>query len=662
MRIGLFTDTYTPEINGVVSSICILQQQLEEAGHTVYIVTNHKALLKSVSDGKVLRLPGLELKWLYGYKLSTPYHFKAKEEVKNMNLDIIHVHTEFGVGIFARLVARSLGIPLISTYHTMYEDYTHYVNKFNISEIDKVTKKATGYFSRIINLGAQYIIAPSIKTKETLLRYNIRTNIEVIPTGLDLNAFNSDNKDIEVVKSIRKEYNIKEDDFVIVYLGRIAPEKSIDFVIECFSKVNKDNAKLMIVGDGPQVDDLKRLSSKLAIQDKVIFTGRKNREEVPNYYFASDVFVSASLTETQGMTFIEALAAGLPILVRPDEVLEELVNVGSNGYYFSSDDEFVSLIEDLMKKDKKEFVEFKKNAEISVKKYDAKIFLENVENVYKEAINNYINLYEVEKIRLKENYANVFVSTDANDELVKIRVSYNDFYSNNIQKGIKLDNDKIDELLIKSRLLYAKKQALKKIVSKDRTEAEVREYLSFGFELNIDEVNIVINELKEQGYINDYLYVISRIYEMSLNLEGKRKVYDKLIKKGISQELAMEELNKVQIDTEVESAMMLAKKLDYRLSNDSLNTRKKKIMNSLHSHGYSLEIANSVFENYNFEYDQVKEEEELLATMNKLVDKYKSKYQGEELKKKVMKYCLSKGYAIEMINEVIKKMECYDED
>ena len=108
MRIGLFTDTYTPDINGVVSSIVTLQRELEKNGHDVYVITNHKAMTMK-KEGNVLRLPGLELKWLYGYKLSTPYHFSARDEIRKMQLDVIHVHTEFGVGMFGRIVAKYPG-------------------------------------------------------------------------------------------------------------------------------------------------------------------------------------------------------------------------------------------------------------------------------------------------------------------------------------------------------------------------------------------------------------------------------------------------------------------------------------------------------------------------------------------------------------------------
>ena len=210
MRIGLFTDTYTPDINGVVSSIVTLQRELEKNGHDVYVITNHKAMTMK-KEGNVLRLPGLELKWLYGYKLSTPYHFSARDEIRKMQLDLIHVHTEFGVGMFGRIVAKYLNIPVVTTYHTMYEDYTHYVNRFEIDEVDKVTKKVVSTFSRSISDSAQAVISPSEKTKETLLKYGVKTPIYVIPTGLNFEKFHPDNIDPARVQEIRRQYGIQED-------------------------------------------------------------------------------------------------------------------------------------------------------------------------------------------------------------------------------------------------------------------------------------------------------------------------------------------------------------------------------------------------------------------------------------------------------------------
>lgn len=175
MRIGLFADTYTPEINGVVSSIVTLQEGLQELGHEVFVITTHAKLISTKFENNVLRLPGIEIKSLYGYVLTTPAHFSAFNIVKSMNLDVIHVHTEFGVGIFGHIMGSMLKLPIVSTYHTTYEDYTHYVNIFNSKTIESLAKKTVMKLSRLYGSHCMAIISPSDKTKEMLERYQIQT-------------------------------------------------------------------------------------------------------------------------------------------------------------------------------------------------------------------------------------------------------------------------------------------------------------------------------------------------------------------------------------------------------------------------------------------------------------------------------------------------------
>ena len=138
MRIGMFSDAYLPDINGVVSSIATLKTSLEKMGHTVFVISNHKGThIEYDEEQRILRLPGIEIKKMYGYKISSPIQFAGEDYVERMNLDVIHVHTELGVGFFARSIAKKLHIPVVYTYHTMYEDYTHYVNPGNFEKIDK---------------------------------------------------------------------------------------------------------------------------------------------------------------------------------------------------------------------------------------------------------------------------------------------------------------------------------------------------------------------------------------------------------------------------------------------------------------------------------------------------------------------------------------------
>ena len=338
-------------------------------------------------EGNVLRLPGLELKWLYGYKLSTPYHFSARDEIRKMQLDLIHVHTEFGVGMFGRIVAKYLNIPVVTTYHTMYEDYTHYVNRFEIDEVDKVTKKVVSTFSRSISDSAQAVISPSEKTKETLLKYGVKTPIYVIPTGLNFEKFHPDNIDPARVQEIRRQYGIQEDERLIVFVGRIAQEKSIEIPIEGFRYVSDTKIKLMIVGGGP------KLVQRHHLERQVIFTDKKLPEEIPAYYACADCFVSASLTETQGMTYIEALASGLPAVCRRDDCLNDVITNGKNGGQYTDFKEFSELIRTFLFNDEL-YKSMSENAVQTAQKYSAEKFAKDVETVYMEILEKR-NHYEI---------------------------------------------------------------------------------------------------------------------------------------------------------------------------------------------------------------------------------------------------------------------------
>ena len=164
MRIALFTDTYPPQINGVAASTSILRNELEKHGHDVVVVTTYKGSGKHKwdDDHKVLRLAGVQLKFLYGYVMTSPFHVSALEEIRKLNLDVIHAQTEFGVGLFARICAKQLQIPLVSTYHTTYEDYTHYVNFINSRKVDEIAKVGVAKLSRLYGDSSIEVIAPSL--------------------------------------------------------------------------------------------------------------------------------------------------------------------------------------------------------------------------------------------------------------------------------------------------------------------------------------------------------------------------------------------------------------------------------------------------------------------------------------------------------------------
>ncbi len=387
VRIGIFTDTYLPDINGVVTSVLTLKKALEKNGHEVFVVTNHDDMLKTTFKDNVLRLPGLKLDFLYGYKLTNPIQIAAAKPIKAWNLDLIHVHQEFGVGIFGRSLASAFEIPLVSTYHTTYEDYTHYVNFFNFETIDNISKRAVEGLSKAFTKKSQIVIAPSEKTKEMLVGYGIKNRIQVIPTGLDLDVFDENNTSVEKIKEIRDECGISEGQSVFIYVGRIAQEKSIDIVIKAFKHVKAKgiNAKFVIVGSGPDLKMLQELTKELALEDYVFFAGLKQREEVAAYYHSADAFISGSTTETQGLTYIEALASGLGLFARKDEVLKDIVIEDKTGYYFDNEVQLANKIENFIL-NRENRARIKENALKVSKAYSLDEYYDNIIECYKQAI------------------------------------------------------------------------------------------------------------------------------------------------------------------------------------------------------------------------------------------------------------------------------------
>lgn len=658
MRIGLFTDTYTPDINGVVSSITTLQKELEKNGHDVFVITNHKAMSMK-RNGNVLRLPGLELKWLYGYKLSTPYHFSARDEIKKMKLDIIHVHTEFGVGMFGRIVAKYLSIPVVSTYHTMYEDYTHYINRFDIGEVEKATKKVVSSFSRAISDNAQAVISPSEKTKETLLSYGVNTPIYVIPTGLDFSKFNTGNIDLNEVKKIREQYGIKDDDKVIIYVGRIAQEKSIDIPIQGFRYIDDPKIKFMIVGGGPQLHDLKEMAKSFHIEDRIIFTDKKESDSIPAYYACADCFVSASLTETQGMTYIEALACGLAVFARPDEVLKDLVLEGDSGYLFQTPQEFAHKLVAFMNLSQHEMVAFHERCITKIAKYDAKVFYSKVLTVYYQAIDDFEDAYEVTKIKTLDDYVRIYVENDKEDQPIKILIDLEDYFNFKIHLHTMLNRHTITNFQRKEIILEAYRAAIRKLRIRDYTRKEMMQYFHRIPGLERRDIDSLLHELEEKGYINDQLFLTQKVEKMQHSLTGKGNIKRTLLHKGLQGEDIDAALASYDDEDERLKAVKMAEKLMMTIKDKSRAMKKQTIIKKLISLGFDSDIARNTGEHLDFESED--DSDALDKTIQKAIHSYSRKHKGQQLKNKVLMYCMQKGFVHEDITDKLNEMEWRDE-
>lgn len=397
MKIGIFTDAYEPHISGVTTSIKMLKTALEKMHHEVFIVTANLDNNKFIYDDKnrIIYLPGIKT-GIYETKLTGIYSKKAMKIIKNWHLDVIHSQTEFGIGYFSRIVAKKLNLPIVHTYHTLYEDYVHYVTHGHLNNIaKKLAIKITKYYCE---KKCDELIVPTDKIKDLFInKYNISQPINVIPTGIDIDKFKLTSNMKKEIVSIKKKYKIKDTDFIIGSVGRIAPEKSFDkllYNIKEMIKVNT-NIKVMLVGGGPDLDNLKELTKKLHLEDYVIFTDKVNYDLVPAYFNTFNVIVSFSKTETQGLTIIEGLAASKPTICIEDDSFKAMIEPNYNGYLFKNDNEFKDYIFKLMN-DKKLYKDMSTNARNSTYKYSKEVFASEVLKVYHKAIEKKSNSKKIE--------------------------------------------------------------------------------------------------------------------------------------------------------------------------------------------------------------------------------------------------------------------------
>ncbi|MDL2286991.1 glycosyltransferase family 4 protein [Eubacteriales bacterium OttesenSCG-928-G02] len=385
IKIGLFTDTYYPQINGVATSVLTLKNNLEAMGHEVYVftTTEPKALK---GEKNVFRMSSV--KFSTDNRLAIFYYPRIVRKAKNLKLDVIHTHTEFTIGRLGHHIAKESSLPLVHTMHTIYEDFTHFLLK--IKSLSKMSKPAARLMTKQFCNFANIVIAPTNKTKRLLIDYGVEKSISVIPTGIELDMFkNTDNENLER-NILRSQNGIGKEDKVLLYIGRISKEKNIDELIKLLAGYlpKRPDVKFVLIGNGQHLDELKQLSIDLNISKQVIFTGQKPWKDIGYYYRIGDIFVNASQSETQGLTYIEALASGLPIIAKKDECLEDVLIEGENGFVFTQKEQLYKALDTLLDNAelRKKMSEF---AVQSIEKFTAKQYAESVLNIYTEAISRF---------------------------------------------------------------------------------------------------------------------------------------------------------------------------------------------------------------------------------------------------------------------------------
>ena len=390
MKVAIFCETYLPMLNGVVTHISLLKEGLENQGHEVLIVTADTHTKRHYLKDNILHCPAISVKRFYDAGLANPISAKRFKYIEDFGPDICHIHQEFGIGAFGAITAKMLKIPLVYTMHTMYEDYLYYVAP---KPLIPAARKILHSYSRLLGKSAVELTGPSKKVQNYFEEVGVDKNVSVIPNPVELDKFDLSLADPEKVAEIKRKLNINKTDFVAIFVGRLGREKSVDVLLEYWKESIKeeDNIKLIIVGDGPSKKELEEITDNLNIRHMVKFTGMIDHNQLLPYYACANVYITASLSDTNSISMLEGMATGLPTLQIYDELNADQVVDGVNGYMFKDADDMGQKIRMLRDMPENEMQKLRESVKMHVQSSGSTAlanYIIGVYNLAKEEIKN----------------------------------------------------------------------------------------------------------------------------------------------------------------------------------------------------------------------------------------------------------------------------------
>lgn len=406
MNIGFFTDTYFPQVSGVSTSVKLLRDELVRQGHNVIIFTTTDPAAKP--EIGVVRLPSIPFVNYDDRRIAYSGFDRCLKIARQNNIEIIHTHTEFSLGMAGKYVASRMKIPNVHTYHTMYENYTHYILQGNLIHASHVR-----YLSKLYCNQTQGIITPSLITHDKLREYGISEKIEIIPTGVQMPKYLSDNR-----VNVRSELNLQETDVVLLSLSRVSKEKKINEVVAAYPEIKAQipNVRLVIAGDGPILEDLKQLNKEQGLD--IVFVGGVDHDQVSRYYQMADLYINASDSESQGLTYLEAFANRLPIIARRNSYLESIMPNQNFGALFDEEQNLTEVTLDFLLR--KETGEINSIDQSQLVELSSEFFGDRVSKFYQEVINDFTSSPDLKKfdrmfLKVKETIREMKVGGIIND-------------------------------------------------------------------------------------------------------------------------------------------------------------------------------------------------------------------------------------------------------
>lgn len=324
MKIGVFTDSFRPYTSGVVRSIELFTREFNSRGHEVFIFGPDYPLLHCPREEKVFRFASIPAPTIPDFCLPIPISVQLGPTIRRIGLDIIHVHSPFLLGRLGARAARRYKLPLVFTFHTLYDQYVHY-----LPVAQQASRKLAQAVGRDFCNRCDLVITPSRLVMNYLRRIGVRVTINTIPTGVELDEFRDTDR-----LWLQKNYGVRPGERALMFVGRLGKEKNVAFLLKSFQMVQSvvPRLKLVLVGKGPQEGQLREICRQLGIAEKVIFTGVLPRQKIVHCYASADLFVFPSVTETQGLVIGEAKAVGLPVVAIRAFGPAEMVRHGEDGF------------------------------------------------------------------------------------------------------------------------------------------------------------------------------------------------------------------------------------------------------------------------------------------------------------------------------------------
>ena len=381
MHIAHYTNFYHPIVNGVVHSVSLYRKALSRMGHNVFVFAQH-AMDYEDEEPFIFRYPAVPIPRQGDMSAAIPIAPHIDRLLPSLKLDVIHTHHPFLLGQIAALKSEELDIPLVFTFHTRYRDYTHYF-PLDADFVQDFIKTAVDTWMGDFMEKCHHIIVPSDSMREILKNgYGISDRITVIPTGIELEPY------LNVDRDLMRQRYAWMDKTVMIFVGRLAPEKNIDTLLVAAAEAMKhrEDLFLALVGDGPSKNDLIDRARSLGIFDRAAFVGKVPFDEIPSLLKAADLFAFASITETQGLVTMEAMAAGLPVAAVDATGTRDVVTDGVEG--FLTDNDPLALAGAIRKilEHPESLGAFQEAAEKKARQFDLNFLANKMVNVYSEAI------------------------------------------------------------------------------------------------------------------------------------------------------------------------------------------------------------------------------------------------------------------------------------